>query len=75
MAATAIKLTAKDLKNNELIDVTVKEPLRGAHRDNHKMAMSLRDTLSLEIEKLTKQPQKKVLENRHKKILSFGQFK
>lgn len=75
LAATALKLTATDLKDNRLIDVIVKEPLGGAHRDHHKMAMSLRDTLSLEIEKLTKQPQKKVLENRHKKILSFGQFK
>jgi len=40
-AAEALKLTAKDLKQLEVIDEIIKEPLGGAHRDYEVMTRSL----------------------------------
>src|SRR5512141_363621 len=45
-AAEALKLTAKDIKELEVIDDIVKEPLGGAHRDHEAMAKNLHEALS-----------------------------
>ncbi|MGL6290131.1 MAG: acetyl-CoA carboxylase carboxyltransferase subunit alpha, partial [Silanimonas sp.] len=51
-AAEAMGLTAPRLKENGLIDLIVREPLGGAHRDPAVMAQTLKATLMAELAKL-----------------------
>jgi acetyl-CoA carboxylase carboxyl transferase subunit alpha len=44
-AAEVLKLTAKDMLKNKLIDGIIKEPLGGAHTDVKKMAAELKKTI------------------------------
>ena len=44
-AAEALKLTAKDMKKQNLIDEIVKEPLGGAHSDREKTFATVRDRI------------------------------
>ncbi len=44
-AATALKLTSRDLQELKLVDEVVPEPLGGAHRDPFRTALSLRDRI------------------------------
>ena len=45
-AAEALKITAQDIKELDVIDEIIKEPLGGAHRDHAAMAKSLHEALS-----------------------------
>ena len=42
-AASALKLTAKDMKKMKLVDHVIKEPLGGAHNDREKTFLNVRD--------------------------------
>ena len=44
-AASALKLTAKDMKKMKLVDQVVKEPLGGAHNDREKTFLNVRDAI------------------------------
>ena len=55
-AAEALKLTAKDIKDLEVIDEIVKEPLGGAHRDHEAMAENLHEALTRNLAELKKIP-------------------
>jgi acetyl-CoA carboxylase carboxyl transferase subunit alpha len=74
-AADALKLTAKDMLKNKLIDGVIKEPLGGAHTDPEAMFASLKDTLLKEIEKLQKVPVEKLVPKRMDKFLKMGVYK
>lgn len=51
-AAEALKLTARDLKELEVIDEIVPEPLGGAHRDHETMARTLHDAIARQLKEL-----------------------
>jgi len=51
-AADALKLTAKDMLKNSLIDGIIKEPLGGAHTDPNWMVDRLRKRILKEVEEL-----------------------
>ena len=53
-AAKALKLTAKDMKNLDIIDEIIKEPLGGAHRDYDKALKLLGDSIELKLNELLK---------------------
>ena len=53
-AAEALKLTAKDMLSNGLIDGIVPEPLGGAHRDPAAMFAGLIDRVALRMEKFSR---------------------
>ena len=44
-AASALKLTAKDMKKMKLVDHVIKEPLGGAHSDREKTFLNVRDAI------------------------------
>lgn len=70
-AAKALKLTAEDMLENELIDGIIKEPIGGAHNDPAKMF----DIVKKEIIKQTKALEKKSPENRiDDRIVKFGKM-
>src|SRR4029077_9912998 len=55
-AAEALKLTAAHLKEVELIDEVVPEPLGGAHQDHALAAQNLQTVLLSHLDQLTKKP-------------------
>jgi len=73
-AAEALKLTAKDLLNLEVVDEVVDEPEGGAHRDYETAAFNLGSALRRNLTDLLKQPVDQLLKKRYKKFRGLGNF-
>jgi len=73
-AAEAMGLTAARLKELELVDRVVDEPLGGAHRDVESMAVSLKAGLLETLEHLEQLPLDKLLDTRYQRLMSFGNY-
>ncbi len=71
-AAEAMGLIAPRLKELELIDEVVKEPLGGAHRNYEKMAANLKATLLRQLKDLDVLNEEALLERRYQRLLSYG---
>ena len=71
-AAKAMKLDASNLLELSLIDKIIDEPLGGAHRDIQKMSSVLLDHISEQLEKCSSLNILDLLNERHKKIMSYG---
>ncbi|PLY15159.1 MAG: acetyl-CoA carboxylase carboxyl transferase subunit alpha [Sedimenticola sp.] len=74
LAAEAMGITSSRLKELELIDTIVPEPLGGAHRDMQTMARNLRNALSETLEALQELSIDKLLEDRYQRLMSYGDF-
>ena len=74
-AADALKLTAKDMKDNGLIDEIIKEPLGGAHRDREAVFESVKKAIEDTFKKLSKLSVEKLIEKRMDKYTSYGVYK
>ncbi len=73
-AAQALKLTAKDLKELELIDQALPEPLGGAHRAPEEMAQTIKQTIISSLTELGKIALEELLEQRYEKYRRIGKF-
>ncbi len=73
-AAEALGITADRLKELELIDDILEEPLGGAHRDVDAMAESIRRKLVTELETLNAVPVDQLLESRYRRLMGYGRF-
>ncbi|HUI31680.1 MAG TPA: acetyl-CoA carboxylase carboxyltransferase subunit alpha [Candidatus Acidoferrales bacterium] len=73
-AAEALKLSAKDLLQQKIIDRIVPEPIGGAHKNPKEAADILKKILIEELEPLTKMKPNKLVENRIEKFSSMGSF-
>ena len=73
-AAEALKLTAKDLLQQKIIDRIVPEPIGGAHKNPKEAAETLKKILIDEIESLSKIKPDKLVENRIAKFDAMGSF-
>ncbi len=73
-AAQALKITAENLKQQNLIDDVVNEPLIGAHRNKDDAYMALREYFSNSVEKLKKLTPKERQEKKYQKIMNLGSF-
>ncbi len=73
-AAEALKLTAKDIKELEVSDEIVKEPLGGAHRDHQTMAKNLHEALSRNLKELKQLPADQLVEERYQKFRKMSRF-
>jgi acetyl-CoA carboxylase carboxyl transferase subunit alpha len=71
-AAEALKLTARDLKELELIDEVISEPLGGAHHNHQVAADSLKRSLLSNLDDLVKKPIEKLLQERYHKFRRMG---
>ncbi len=71
-AAEALKLTAGDLKNLELIDEVIPEPLGGAQYDPGVAAAKVKAALLQHLEELRKRPIDQLLEERYQKYRRMG---
>ena len=74
-AADALKLTAKNMLKNKLIDGIIKEPLGGAHTNPEKMQKKLKTELKKHINKLSEIPIDKLVESRIEKFCDMGVYK
>jgi acetyl-CoA carboxylase carboxyl transferase subunit alpha len=71
IAASALKLTSTDMKQNGLVDDVISEPSSGAHRDQEQMFSILRDKLHGYLQELDqKQPEERINE----RIEKFNQM-
>ncbi|MCE9554261.1 MAG: acetyl-CoA carboxylase carboxyltransferase subunit alpha [Planctomycetes bacterium] len=73
-AASALKLTSKDLLRLGAVDDVIEEPLGGAHRDHHQMAGRLKVYLTRALQKLVKLPTDELLTQRYDKFRRIGVF-
>jgi len=73
-AASALRLTAKDLIELKVVDEIIPEPIGGAHSDHDASAASLRDVLIKNLEELRKLKPDKLVRRRREKFLRMGQF-
>ncbi|RLA08895.1 MAG: acetyl-CoA carboxylase carboxyl transferase subunit alpha [Gammaproteobacteria bacterium] len=73
-AAKSMGITADILKEHNLIDTIIEEPLGGAHRDFQKTASSLKNHLNKILSILEAKPIKNLVQNRYDKLMAFGKF-
>ncbi len=74
-AADALKLTATDMKKNNLIDVIVKEPLGGAHSDRETTFKTVSKEILKAFDELKNLSPKDLVEKRMNKYFEMGDFK
>ena len=74
LAASALKMTAVDLKDLGLVDEIVSEPNNGAHEDLDQAATLLGDALERNLELLAAQSADELVEGRYEKFRSMGSF-
>src|SRR6266545_161878 len=73
-AATAMKITAPDLKGFGLIDEIVPEPLGGAHADPDTLFASLDRVLEAQLRALSAVPKDALLDGRYEKFRKMGRL-
>lgn len=73
-AAEAMGLTAARLKELELVDTIIEEPLGAAHRDIDVTAQNVKTALIDSLTYLQSLPADKLLESRYERIMSFGNY-
>jgi len=73
-AATAMKITAPDLKALGLVDEIVPEPPGGAHVSHEPLFKSVDRVLSAQLEELTKMKPEALLEARYRKFRGMGRL-
>lgn len=71
-AASALKLTAKDLLDMKIIDGVIEEPLGGAHRDFEKSAEAVKEQILASIKRLKKMKPAKLIDQRIEKYSAMG---
>ncbi|MEO0888987.1 MAG: acetyl-CoA carboxylase carboxyl transferase subunit alpha, partial [Pseudomonadota bacterium] len=71
-AADAMGLTAPRLKELELIDEIIEEPLGGAHRDHAQMAANMKANLLRQLEDLEQLDHETLLERRYQRLMNYG---
>ena len=73
-AAESLRLTAEDLLEQGIIDRIIPEPLGGAHKDHHQMAVTLKAVLKEELAALIKIKPDKLVSNRLEKFGKMGVY-
>jgi acetyl-CoA carboxylase carboxyl transferase subunit alpha len=74
-AAEAMRITAQNLNEFELVDEVLPEPLGAAHREPAGMAEIIRNALLKHLEDLDRMDVDKLVEERRRRIASFGRYK
>lgn len=74
-AAEAMRITAAHLDEFGLVDEVLPEPLGGAHRNPKAMAEVIRNAILHSVDELSALSTEQLLQNRQRRLASFGQFK
>ncbi|MCX4190931.1 acetyl-CoA carboxylase carboxyl transferase subunit alpha [Methylophaga sp. OBS1] len=73
-AAATLGVTSDRLKELNLIDEVVPEPLGGAHRNVEEMAARIRKSIEAKIKELEAVSHDNLIKRRQQRILSYGEF-
>ncbi|MFO0885836.1 MAG: acetyl-CoA carboxylase carboxyltransferase subunit alpha [Pirellulales bacterium] len=73
-AAKALRFTSSDLLRLGVVDHVIEEPLGGAHRDHHQMALRLKQYLQKTLRELLTQPKESLIDGRYEKFRKMGVF-
>ncbi|RMF44191.1 MAG: acetyl-CoA carboxylase carboxyltransferase subunit alpha [Planctomycetota bacterium] len=73
-AANALRFTSQDLLELGVIDDVIEEPLGGAHRDHHKMAVRMKSYLVKTLGRLAAEPIDALVEQRYQKFRNMGVY-
>ena len=71
-AAEAMGITAHKLKELDLINKIIDEPMGGAHRDHKAMASSLKAAIKKDLADLGALSDEQLMDERYKRLMSFG---
>lgn len=71
-AAAALRLTAQDLQEQNLIDGIIDEPVGGAHRFPEETIQNVQKQISLALDELSPWDSQDIIQSRRKKFLAFG---
>ena len=74
-AAKAMKLSAKDLLELQIIDEIVEEPVGGAHRDRNFILENLRNSISKNLDYFKEMTADEIFNERKNKFLKIGRNK
>ena len=74
-AAKAMKLSAKDLLELEIIDEIIPEPSGGAHRDKDLILENVRNALNKNLENFKQMSSEEIFDGRKNKFLRIGRSK
>ena len=74
-AAEAMRITASQLNEFDLVDEVLEEPLGGAHRNPVQAAEIIRNALLKSLDELGSLSTEQLLEERQRRLSSFGRFK
>jgi len=73
-ATNALKITSQDLKDLDLIDDIINEPMIGAHREREAAADAIKDYFLEEVAKLKSMSEEERMEMRYQKLIKPGAF-
>ena len=74
-AAEAMRITARQLNEFGLVDEVLEEPLGGAHRNPREAAEIIRNALLKNLDELDQLSTDALLEERQRRLSSFGRYK
>ena len=74
-AAKAMKLSAKDLLDLQIIDEIIPEPTGGAHRDRDLMLRNIRKSIAENLDYFKSKTSEEVFSERKNKFLKIGRSK
>lgn len=74
LAAEAMKLTAANLLELEIIDEVIPEPVGGAHRDYHGAAATLKKAIVRHLTELQTVPEERLVSERYQRFRRIGTF-
>ena len=71
-AASAMKLTSKDLLDLNIVDEIIEEPIGGAHRNREKILDNVRASIKKNLESFTSLNKEEIILQRKNKFLTIG---
>lgn len=71
-AAKAMGITAEKIYENKLVDLIIKEPLGGAHRNVNELMNNVKNVLHDELRSIKSLPLHELLDRRYQKWMSMG---
>jgi len=74
LAADSLGITAKILKENNIIEEVISEPIGGAHRDHSLSIKNVEESINKALNELKTYSQDKLLLDRKEKFIQYGRF-
>ena len=74
LAADSLGITAKILKENNIIEEIINEPIGGAHRDHSLSIKNVEESIKKALNEITAYSKDKLLLDRKEKFIQYGRF-